>query len=298
MPNQLYTPEQAATSSIAALRYLSTLPRTVNQSMSTEFVPGRGATVNVPKPVTLSTPEARVYTKAKRDAREAIVFDELSQGFVPVKLEDQVYKAVRLPDNFLTFTLRDLEQQVIAPMAQSVVDGIVKPLVDKMTGIATEASIPAFKADGSNALAVIIAARKVLNGRKVPLSNRTFAVGGAVEAALLQVPQLQKVNEAGTDGMLREATIGRLFGFTILSAPELPEDFGVAYDRDAFASVTRVAAAPAGAGFTAVKTAEGFSMRYLQHYNPLQLEDQAVLDAFAGAEVVDPLRAVSVKVGA
>src|SRR5690625_3297924 len=110
MAHTLYTPQQAARSTLAALRYLTTLPRTVRMDFSQEFVAGRGQTVNVLGPVTAG--EANVYTKAQRDAREAIEFNELDQQWMPVTLEDQLYNAVRLPDDFATFTLTSLERQV------------------------------------------------------------------------------------------------------------------------------------------------------------------------------------------
>lgn len=297
MANTLYTPEQAARSSIAALRYVSVLPRTVNQALGAEFVPGRGATINIPKPVELTNDTARTYTPANRAARDAIVFDEISQDFLPVTMDTQVYKAIRLPDDFMTFTLTSLERQVIVPLAQSVASGIVKPLITEMQAVAAptagEGGAITIAADGSDALAALVRARQVLNSRNVPFAGRTLAVGPGVEAALLNLPQLQKVNESGTDGVLREATIGRLFGFDIVVAPELGDDYAVAYDRDAFALITRPSVAPQGAAFSSVVAQDGFSLRYLQHYNPLQLEDQAVLDCFAGAETIDPRRAVS-----
>ena len=39
---------------------------------------------------------------------------------------------------------------------------------------------------------------------------------------------------------------------------------------------------------------DGFSLRWLQHYNPLQLEDQSVVDTFVGAETLDANRAVAI----
>ena len=300
--HQLYTPEQAARSSIAALRHLTVLPRTVRQDFSTEFVAGRGQTVNVVAAPTLSDEgdsqaEARVYTKADRDARNGIVFDELTQRHVPITMDNQVYKAVRLPDDFMTFTLTSLEQQVIRPMTESVVDGLNKPLVDIMSDVDTDPGIPALAEDGSNVRQVLIQARRVLNARKVPQAGRFVAVGPGVEAALLSDELLQKANESGSDGVLREATIGRLFGFEIIADPALPDDYAVAYDRDAFVHVTRPSRAPEGAGFASTVASDGFSLRYLQHYSPIHLEDQAVLDAFVGADVLDPRRAVSFSLG-
>jgi hypothetical protein len=381
--NTLYTPEQAARSTLAALRYLTTLPRTVRTDFSTEFVPGRGTVVNIKAPI--SAGAARKYTQDNRSARDAIVFDDLTQATVPVTLDTQVYKAVRLPDDFATFTLESLEQQVLRPQAEAVVDGLSAPLLAEMAAVATDASIPTLTT--SNALDVLIAARAVLNARKVPMANRFIALSPAAEAAFLGLDQLQKVNESGSDGILREATIGRLFGFTIVSDPTLhpptkatitgtptggtftltyggdttsaiaynaaasavetalealdsiPADsltvtgsaggpytivglgddsgltasgasltggtapsvtiaesvagFGVAYHSDAFAFVTRPSRNPEGAAKSATVAQDGFALRWLQHYNPLQLEDQSVVDTFVGAETLDANRAVS-----
>jgi hypothetical protein len=289
MAHTLYTPEQAARSTLAALRYLTSLPRTVRQDFSAEFVSGRGQTINVPKPITAAA--ARTYTAANRAARAAIVFDELDQDTVPVTLDDQVYSAVRLPDDFATFTLVSLEQQVLRPQAESVVDGVTAPLIAEMNGVASAAGIPTLT--NTNIRAVLIAARGELNRRKVPMSDRFVALSPAAEVAALSDELLQKVNESGSDGVLREATIGRLFGFTIISDPNITDGTGVAYHRDAFAHVTRPSRNPEGAAKSATVSQDGFALRWLQHYNPLQLEDQSVVDTFVGAATLDATRAVS-----
>lgn len=388
MANTLYTPEQAARSTLAALRYLTTLPRTVRQDFSQDFVPGVGNVVNIRNPISAGT--ARVYTEANRTARDAIVFDDLSQTTIPVTITDQVYKAVRLPDDFATFDLVSLEQQVLRPQAESVVDGVTAPLLTEMNAVARDASIPTLTT--SNALDVLIAARAVLNARKVPMTDRYVALSPAAEAAFLNLDQLQKVNESGSDGVLREAILGRLMGFTIIADPGIDgattetqtvteggsgltsftltyagqttasiaaaataatvqtrlealsnieagdvavtgdaggpytvtfdadlgnvaeltatptggsgtvtiattasgqTGFGVAYHRDAFAHVTRPSRNPEGAAKSATVAQDGFALRWLQHYNPLQLEDQSVVDTFVGAETLDANRAVS-----
>ncbi|WP_104087049.1 P22 phage major capsid protein family protein [Arthrobacter sp. GMC3] len=292
MANVLYTPEQAAKATLTSLRWLTNLPRTVRQDFSTEFVAGRGQTVNVLGPINAG--KAKVYTKANRTARASIEFNELGQAWFPVKLENQLYNAVRLPDDFATFTLENLTKQVLIPQAESVVDEIASPLITQMVAIATDASIPKVKADGSNIIQVLIKTRHVLNARHVTANGRYFAVGANIEAAILSLPQLQKANESGTTEVLREATIGRLFGFTILADPALPADFGIGYHSDAFAHVTRPSRAPEGAAKSASVAQDGFALRWIQHYNPLQLEDQSVVDTFFGATTLDATRAVSV----
>lgn len=292
MAHTLYTPEQAAKATLTSLRWLTNLPRTVRQDFSQEFVAGRGQTVNVLGPI--SAGKAKVYTKAKRDARDAIEFNELDQQWFPVTLEDQIYNAVRLPDDFNTFTLEQLTKQVLKPQAESIVDDIAAPLIAQMSAIATDASIPKVAPDGSNITQVLIKARQVLNDRKVTMAGRTFAVGADIEAAILSLPQLQKVNESGSSEVLREATIGRLFGFNIVADQALASDFGIAYHRDAFAHVTRPSRQPEGAAKSATVAQDGYALRWIQHYNPLQLEDQSVVDTFYGATTLDANRAVSV----
>ena len=293
MANTLYTPQQAAKATLTSLRWLSNLPRTVRQDFSTEFVAGRGQTVNVLGPINAG--KAKVYTKANRAARDAIQFNELGQTWFTVKLDDQVYNAVRLPDDFATFTLENLTKQVLLPQAESVVDELAAPLITQMVAIATDASIPAVAANGSNITQVLIKTRQVLNDRHVTANGRYFAVGADIEAAILSLPQLQKVNESGSSEVLREATIGRLFGFTIVADPALPSDFGIGYHSDAFAHVTRPSRQPEGAAKSATVSQDGFALRWIQHYNPLQLEDQSVVDTFYGATTLDANRAVSVK---
>lgn len=292
MAHTLFTPTQAASATLSSLRRLTLLPRTVRQDFSNEFVAGRGQTVNVLGPISAGT--AKVYTPANRTARDAIQFNELSQTWFPVTLDHQVYNAVRLPDDFATFTLTDLTRQVLRPQAESVVDELAAPLIDEMTAIVTDASIPAVAPDGSNIRQVLIKARQVLNERKIPAEGRTFAVGADIEAAILSDTLLQKVNESGTSDVLRDATIGRLFGFTIVADPTLPADFGIAYHRDAFAHVTRPSRQPEGAAKSATVAQDGYALRWIQHYNPLQLEDQSVVDTFYGATTLDANRAVSV----
>lgn len=304
----LYRPDQTARSTIAALRYLTNLPRTVRMDFANEFVAGGGMTVNVKKPIDAG--EAHDYARQDRKDRKEIEFNTLSQGFVPVTLDKQVYNAVRLPDDFMTFTLEQMEQEVLRPQAESVVDKLPAPLLEEMkkikaptaSGAGADVAYSAgtalkFYSDGSNALQVITRLRKVLNQRHVPSQGRTLAVGSDIAEILLLLEQLNKVNEAGTGETLREATIGRLKGFDIVEDTALPGDFAIAYQRDAFAFVTRPSKAPKGAAYSAAVAQDGFALRHIMHYNPTHLEDQSVVDCFYGAATLDARRAVSAGLG-
>jgi hypothetical protein len=289
--NTLWTPDQAARSTLAALRWLTTLPRTVRQDFSGEFVAGRGQTINVRKPISAGT--ANTYGPTERAARTAITFNELTETWVPVVMDTQVYNAVRLPDDFATFNLESLERQVLVPQAESVVDELSAALITEMEAVATATGLEV-TLDGTNALDVVTKARRVLNGRKVPFADRFLGVGSGIAEALLNLKELTSVAESGTDGALREGIIGRLRGFTVIEDPALADDFGIAYHRDAFAHVTRPSRQPEGAAKSATVAQDGFALRWIQHYNPIQLEDQSVVDTFVGAATLDATRAVSI----
>lgn len=337
MAHQLYTPEQAARSTLAAVRYQSTLARLVNTDFNTEFTGGRGATVTVKRPVMID--KARVYTADNRKNGDAITYTDLVQPFTSVKISDQVYQAVKLPDDFMTFTIESLENQVVGPMAESVAEHLNRIVVDAFgtvkSGLLTNfdvsprdaAAKPYVGTDGTayksledlrkanttfagfasgvsvkaadlkaayrdDVPRAIRSAHLLLGQRGVPLNGRYLAVGANWEAALLGLDNLNKVNEAGNADTLREATIGRLYGFNIVVDYAIDPNAAYAFQRDAITLVTVTTAIPRGAAFAATTAKDGFAMRYLQDYDPDHLTDRAVVDTFAGAQILDPQRIV------
>lgn len=335
-PNHLlYTPEAAATSTLAATRYQSTLARLVSTSAQLDPVPGAGATVTVKRPVMID--KARIYSRENRANEDQITYSDLFQPYDSVRLTDQIYNAVKLPDDFATFTITDLEAQVIAPMAQSVADAINRTVVSALESVepglskvdkptnatrgvyvgsdgkayATSQDLKEAKVNflgfqpenlhltndnltatyRGDVLPAIRAAHQLLSLRGVSITNRVLVVGANWEAALLDHPQLQKINESG-DGVLRQATLGRLYGFTIVADYTIGANDAYALQREGVVLATRATAIPRGAAFAKTIAQDGFTLRYLQDYDPNILTDRAVVDTFAGAKVIDPQRIV------
>lgn len=334
-PNHdLYTPVEAARSALAALKYQSTLARMVNTDYSQEFTSGRGTTVNIKRPVLID--KAKTYTQANRAAEDRIEYSNLYQPYTSITLTDQVYNAVKLPDDFATFTLQNLEAQVIGPMAESVADQINSVVVgafqsvpaglttidqaergqyvgtsgtaydsleelraadDVFAGFGAQVSVPESALTATyreDVLPTIRAAHQVLSQRGVPSQGRALVVGANWEAALMDFPALNKVNESGDTGLLRQAVLGTLYGFTIIVDYSVGPNDAWAFQRDAITLATRTTAIPRGAAFASTVSAQGFSLRYLQDYDPDILTDRAVVDTFAGAQVLDAQRIVKV----
>lgn len=333
----LFTAEQVATSTLAALRNRSTLARIVNTDFGRDFVPGRGAAVTVKQPVMID--KARVYTADDRAAENPITYSALYEPFTSMKLTDQVYNAVKLPDDFTTFTLADMERQVVAPMAESVADAVNNVVATAFTGVdagltavdtgtkgqyvggdgKSYADLRALREAGTtvagfglglkktsglvkdadltaktnkDVLRVIRAAKRLMDLRGVPAQGRTLVVGAGWSAAILSQPQLNLVDAAGTDGLLRDATLGKLYGFTIVEDNAIEAYDAFAVQRDAVTLATRVPVIPRGVAFGQTASAQGFTMRYMHDYDVDHLQDRAVVDTFAGASVLDAQRIV------
>lgn len=333
MAHSFFTPQQVAQSTLAALRYSTTLARIVSQDFSKEFAPGRGAAVTVKRPALIGP--ARRYTAENRAAGDAITYTDVAEPYTSVALSTQVYQAVKLPDDVATFHLEDLERQLIAPMASSVADDLDASVAEallsvpqgltaadsadkgKFVGadgvaydtvteaaeagttieaIGVKATVKAAALTGANdrskALKAITAAHQLLTQRGVPLADRFLVVGAGWEAALLDHPLLTQVNTSGSPSVLRDATVGRIKGFTVVVSYLVGEFDCFAMHRDAITLATRVPAPPRGASFVATISAEGYSLRHLWDYDVDHLQDRAVIDTFAGAEVLDPQRIV------
>lgn len=328
----LYTPKQAAKSMIAALKYKSTLAHLVTTDFSTEFVRGKGSTVDVKRPVLLD--KARRRTKAQQDNEEKITYSELYQDYLPVTLEDQVYNAVKLPDHFETFTIENLERDVIAPMGETVAEELnaivaeaFKTTADGLTAVDKAAkgkyvgengtaydTLAALRGAGTkfagfgagatvkatdlqptnleDVLPAITSAHQLLGQRGVPLGNRTLVVGADWETALLSLDNVLKANESGSAGALREAQIGRLRNFNVVVDYSLDPREAYAFEREAVALATRTARLPLGAPHAQNIAAGGFALRWVQDYDPEITTDRALVDTFAGARVMDPQRIV------
>lgn len=300
---------KVAESSVAALRYLSVLPRTINRDAEAAYSAGFGTTVNVPLPVKAVANE---LSSSQRASRTAITYNDLTRTYVPVSLDTQIYSAVRLPSDWQTWTLQDFENEVVKPQAQAVVDVLPVKIAKLMEGIkapqdsdpnaapvaVTDPKATKLKADGSNLFNVLARLTRVLNAREVPFDNRYLAVGPAVGEILHSSKDLTNAAFSADQGdMLHEATIGRLFGLTVVEDPRLPQARAIAYQKDAFTMALRAADVPLGASFGASHAEDGFAIRQIADYDPDHTEDRSVLDAYFGAAVMDDQRAVAVAIG-
>lgn len=212
----------------------------------------------------------------------AITVDELDETKVDVTLDTHVYKAIGISDEELTLDITDFGEQVTAPAMSSVVRKVDDSIAASIAAATPEVTVPL---DEDDPYLGIVDARTALNNAGVPAGQRFLAVGSNVENAILKSDRLSKFDTSGSSEALREAIIGRIAGFTAVTAIGLDPDLAVAAHRTAFPLAAVVPAVPMGAAWGETRTWRGFGLRVLRDYDPTGSggpKDRLLTDVFIG----------------
>lgn len=252
------------------------LPMTVLRIPGGDFAGDNGdtITVRVPQPGTVleqATPG------------DTITYDDINEVGVDVQLA-HLYHAKRVTDEELSLEVVDFGAQITAVQVDAVARGAEDQIATEMNDLTADDSI---LSDGSDISEKILAAREALGNSNVPTAERYLAVSPEVATFLLSEDKFSTVNQSGDDSALRDAVLGRVYGFTVVESPALSGGTAVAYHRTGFAFANRVPVAPRGANDSAVAQAGGVGLRQILQYDPSVLSDASVISTFAGAKVVD-----------
>lgn len=226
-------------------------------------------------------------------ASAALTPDDITETKVDVVLNKHIHSLLNITDEQLTLDISDFVTQILQPQLRSVAESFENLLATTLSGADAAATAIDFGGGGGgdlDARQMLVHARAVLNNLNVPKSERVLVAGNNVEAALLDTDLFVKTNESGTDSALREATLGRLFGFTIVGSNAIDPDTAYACHRTAIAFATVAPQVPAGAADGARTSTDGLAMRYVRDYNPTNSTgpvDRSLVDFFAGAASVE-----------
>lgn len=279
MANTFVTPEQRVNAALGILDHEVVLPRLVTRSYDSAFNGKIGDTINVNVPARVT---ARDYEWRTRNAD--IVTDDLTETSYPLELDKHPYSAIRVTDEELTLDIADFGAQVLEPQMRAVAEKLESYLATEIEGATYETSLVM---EASEPWDTIINARKALNDANVPRGGRVLLVGSAVEAAVLKDPDLKRVDDAGSDSVLRDATVGRLGGFTVVGSNAINENHAYAFHPSAYVLATVAPVVPSGVAEGARSEFAGLAMRWIRDYETARLRDRSVVSAFAGTLAVE-----------
>jgi len=220
-----------------------------------------------------------------------ITIDDLTETKVDVSLDTAVYKAVGISDEDMTLDIVDFGAQVLNPMISAVARGVEDNLATTIVGAPFATTI---EVDNTDPFASILDARAALNKANVPMDGRTLLIGADLERKLLGSTRFNASvsGDNVAEGALRDATLGRLAGFRIVTSNAIDPDEGVAFHQTAFALAMRAPVVPDGASWGESRSANGLAMRVLRDYDFLNVRDRALADVFIGSDYVPDIGVV------
>jgi hypothetical protein len=271
-------PEKIAATAAVALEQALVVPALFQREGIDQFKGAKNDTINVKVEGVLPF---RSY--GFRNARSApITFDEYSEKTVAVTFGGDIYSAVKLTDEQRDFDLAGWAK-LMAKQTEAIGRGLERQAVDALVDENYSVTL-AGALSGRDLRATLIRARDVLNKFRVPLEGRVLLVGSGWELALLTDDKLNLAGNVGEQeavSALREASIGRRFGFDIIVSQEVPSDAAFAMHRSAFIFATGAPSVPSSVtGGSAAHN--GVALRWIQDYDANYLTDRSVVNTYKG----------------
>ena len=291
MANEFITPSIIARTALSILTRQIVLPSLVWRNFDVEFNGRIGESVTVRVPAYIEAEEIDIDDPRNAD----ITTSDVEESSFPVELTKYPYSAVPVIDEDFDLRIEDFAEQVLLPQTRAVAEKIEGYLAATMTNGVYETSL---ELDTTNPFNTIVDARKALNDANVPLGDRYLAVGSEVEAHVLKSELFHRADQSGGTSALREAVIGRVAGFTVVSSNALESDEAYAFHRSAYILATRAPGIPAGVTAGSSASNGGLAMRWIRDYEANRLRDRSVVGAYAGTRTVldggDLLRSVQI----
>lgn len=283
MANTFLTAATISRLAVALLNRALVLPNTISKIAGAEYAGPNGGSLTVMVPTPLAGRE-QVTPGAQ------ITWDDVTETPVTVTVK-HLYSAVKVTDEDLTMRLVDYGQQVLANQINAVAIKAEDQITGAMNAVVAEDSF-ALSATDEDTISTLLGARQALTVANVPPGDRFLAVSAEIATRLLTLENLIRSDASGSDSALREGTIGKVFGFTVVESNGLTAGTAVAYHRSGFtwANFPPSGTTNAEGVQIATATAGGVSLRTAIQWLPDFLSKGSVVQTFAGAGLVDGSR--------
>jgi hypothetical protein len=283
MSNQFLPMQRIANAAVANLTNKIVVAQNVHRDFEAEFRGApTGGKVLIRKPAVF---QAKTFDRATGVEVQDIVEDTIEVSLNPI-----LDVTFAVTDEDMTLSIDQFEQRLLVPAMEALVQGIDQLVADEIANIS--ATVTGDPADPKT----LAEAGALLTKANVPLSDRKAIVDADLYAAYITRPPFDKADSSGSTDALREANLGRAYGFdTFQSNATLGGSVapvgGVAFHRSALALVTRTLALPQGAT-GAVASHDGFGVRVTYGWDQKFKQTTVSLDCMVGTKTISPERAV------
>jgi hypothetical protein len=283
-PHDVIKPEKIAATAAVALEESLVVPAVFQREGIDQFKGAKGDAINIKVEGVLPY---RTYGW-RNDRSTAIQFDTYAEKTVQVTFGDDVYSGVQLTDEQNDFDLNGWAK-LMAKQTEAVGKGLEYEAVDYLLKAPYSVTLGG-AVSGRSLRKTLIRAREVMNKFRVPKEQRTLLVGSGWENELLSDPDLNlasNVGEAEAVSALKEATLGRRYGFNIVTSDELPADTAVAMVSSAFIFATGAPSVPQSVPFGAAASYNGVALRWIRDYDATRLTDRSIVNTYKGFRIVE-----------
>ena len=278
-------PERNAATALAALEDSLVLPNFMQKEGIDQFKGAKNGAVNIKVEGVLPY---REYGW-RNDRTNPIQFDAYAERSLTVNFQGDIYSAVQLIDEQATMDAIGWDRLAVK-QGEAVGRGIEQKALAAISGTDFDVEVTVNEADMRSALIYL---RRVANAVKVP-GRRVLVVSPDFEMALLGTENLTFANAVGdarAAQAVQDATLGRVYGFDVVVANELPANSAYLFIDNAFVVATGAPVAPQSVKHVATKaTPNGFATRWLTDYDAAHLTDRSVVNTYVGFRAIkDPV---------
>lgn len=275
-------PSLLVNTAVKQLQRSIVLPPLVWNNAVSNFGGSSNDTINVRIPA-ISTSNVRTF-RGTGGARNLTASD-LQENTFPVTLDEVIYHAVNLTDEQLTLDIVDWIEQVLMVQVSACAYGL-EDYVGAMISGAPYAQT--YWIDPLDTFPTFVDARRALNDKNVPDSDRVMVVGSAVEAALLKDKQFRHFEQSGdqANSALHQATLMNIAGLPVVRSNQVAADAAYIFHKTAFILANRAPIKPQSIVAGASYATGGQAWRWFADYDSINLQERSIIDTYVGHKVV------------
>ena len=210
--NTFITVQEIARAVLPRLYENLVFPNLIHKDLSSDFVTGKGATIQVKKPVVLTATE---FAEAN-----GVTAQNVTEQSVTVTLDKIADVSVEFGALQMATNVAELNSLFIEPAAVALAQKINNDGLALYKDVIYTGGAAGTTPDGLDDLTT---ARKLLNSKNVPLSPRNALWDPEAEAKFLQLATFVEADKAGTTDALRNGSLGRLMGFENYMSQSVPD---------------------------------------------------------------------------
>lgn len=284
MSNTIITPSVLSARALATLYNTIVLAGLVHRDYESDFAGKQGDTVTIRKPATFTVDE---FTSA-------ISVQNITEDSTTLVLDKHLDVSVGLTAKELTLSLDDFAERVLTPIVNAIAQDIDGRLAEELVDTAEGVGGGGTTSSGTSVASLPFRdARSILSRGKLPLTDRHAVLSPESTSKCLGDDLFVAADKSGSTDGLREASLGRVFGFDSYESQtfgygsgDKGQADGVGFHRDAVALVTRTLEAPMGVApnQVSVQNFEGLGLRVVKSYDITSKTDVVSVDLLIGVK--------------